>query len=72
MHNLVVPEKFEISSSGDAVARELANPNALLAKLEFENQFYWYKGDLPDADDQSNYTLLFQPIFPFTLEPTVA
>lgn len=58
--------------SADEIAKELANPNASLAKLEFENQFIWYKGDLPDADDQSNYSLLFQPIFPFTLEPTAS
>ena len=68
----VSPSLAEEKKSADAVARELANPNASLAKLEFENQFIWYKGDLPDADDQSNYTLLFQPIFPFTLEPTAS
>ena len=68
----VTPSLAEEKKSADAVARELANPNASLAKLEFENQFYWYKGDLPDADDQSNYTLLFQPIFPFTLKPTAS
>jgi len=53
--------------SADEVAKELANPNNDLAKLTFKNQFRWYTGDLPDADDQSNYTMLFQPIFPFTL-----
>ena len=55
--------------SADEVARELANPNNSLASLTFKNQFRWYTGDLPDADDQSNYTLLFQPVFPFSLEP---
>ena len=30
------------------------------------------KGDLPNADEQSNYTLLFQPVFPFTLQPTAS
>ena len=58
--------------SADEVARELANPNNSLASLTFKNQFRWYKGDLPDADDQSNYTLLFQPVFPFSLEPTAS
>ena len=56
--------------SADEVARELANPNGSLATLRFKNQFRWYKGDLNNADDQSNYTLLFQPVFPFTLKPT--
>ena len=55
--------------SADEVARELANPNGSLATLRFKNQFRWYKGDLPNADDQSNYTLLFQPVFPFLMKP---
>jgi hypothetical protein len=58
--------------SADEMARELANPNNSLATLRFKNQYRWYKGDLPNADDQENYTLLFQPIFPFTLEPTAS
>jgi len=53
--------------SADEIAKELANPNNDLAKLTFKNQFRWYKGDLPGADDQSNYTMLFQPVFPFSL-----
>jgi hypothetical protein len=55
--------------SVDEVARELANPNGSLATLRFKNQFRWYKGDLNNADDQSNYTLLFQPVFPFIMKP---
>jgi len=55
--------------SADEVAKELANPNNSLASLTFKNQFRWYTGDLPNADDQSNYTLLFQPVFPFSLTP---
>jgi len=53
--------------TANEIAKELANPNNDLARLTFKNQYRWYKGDLPDADDQSNYTMLFQPIFPFTL-----
>lgn len=56
-----------VGKSADEVAKELANPNNSLASLTFKNQFRWYTGDLPDADSQSNYTLLFQPVFPFTL-----
>jgi hypothetical protein len=58
--------------SADEVARELANPNSSLASLKFRNQFRWYKGDLPGADHQDNYTLLFQPTFPFPLAPTAS
>jgi len=58
--------------SADDVARELANPNNSLASLTFKNQFRWYAGDLPGAGDQDNYTLVFQPVFPFTLAPTAS
>jgi len=58
--------------SADEIAKELANPNNSLASLTFKNQYRWYTGDLPDADDQSNYTLLFQPVFPFPLAETAS
>lgn len=60
----------ESEKSADEIARELVNPNNSLASLVFRNQFRTYEGTLPNADNQSNYTLLFQPVFPFTLEPT--
>lgn len=53
--------------SADEIAAQLANPNAPLASLNFKNQFRFYKGDLPHADSQSGYTLLFQPVLPFPL-----
>jgi len=56
--------------SADEIAKELANPNNAIAKLTFKNQYRWYTGDLPGADDQDNYTLLFQPVFPFSLGET--
>jgi hypothetical protein len=59
----------EGAKSADEIARELANPNNSLTSLTFKNQFCWYQGDLPGAGKQSNYTLLFQPVFPFGLEP---
>lgn len=66
-----VPEYSEEphAKSADEVAKELANPNNSLASLTFKNQYRWYTGDLPNAGDQSNYTLLFQPVFPFGLAP---
>lgn len=63
------PGEEHHGKSADELAKELANPNNSIAKLTFKNQYRWYTGDLPGADDQNNYTLLFQPIFPFTLEP---
>ena len=53
--------------SAAAVARELANPNSSLATLTLKNQYRWYTGDLPGADDQDNYTMVFQPVFPLSL-----
>ena len=62
-------EDAQQKKSADEIAKELANPNNSLANLAFKNQFRWYTGDLPHADDQQNYTLLFQPVFPFALAP---
>lgn len=63
---MTLPANAEEKST-DEIARELSNPNNSLASLTFRNQFRTYTGDLPDADEQSNYTLLFQPVFPFSL-----
>jgi len=68
---LTVPAMAQ-EKSADEVAKELANPNNSLASLTFKNQYRWYTGDLPGADDQDNYTLLFQPVFPFPLDPTAS
>jgi len=64
------PPTAHHGKSADEVAKALANPNNDIARLTFKNQYRWYKGDLPGADDQSNYTTLFQPVFPFSLSPT--
>lgn len=54
--------------SSDEAAKELANPNTALASMTLKNQFTWYKGDLPGADNQFSYTALFQPVLPFPRE----
>jgi hypothetical protein len=54
--------------SAAEMAAELSNPNTSVATLTIKNQFRWFEGDLPDADDQSSYTLLFQPGLPFVLD----
>ena len=63
----VVSETSGQEQSASDVARELANPNSSLASLTFKNQYRWYTGDLPGADDQDNYTMVFQPVFPLSL-----
>ena len=57
----------ETSLSADDVARELANPNSSLATLTLKNQYRRYTGDLPEADNQDNYTMVFQPVFPLSM-----
>lgn len=52
------------ASATDKAAKELMNPNTSLASLTFRNQYRWYDGDLPDANNQSNFNILFQPVFP--------
>lgn len=54
--------------SAEEIAQKLANRNAPLASLTFRLQHRTYEGDLPDAGDQSNTTLTFQPTFPFSLD----
>lgn len=54
--------------SADELAAELSNPNTAVATLNFKNQFRWFEGDLPDAGNQSSYTMVFQPILPFVLD----
>lgn len=49
----------------DELAKELANPNTPLTSLKFKNQFRIYIGDLPGAEDQNSYVMLFQSTLPF-------
>lgn len=72
---VVTSESKEAEGEGSAatasaaeIAAELSNPNSSVATLTLKNQFRWFSGDLPDADDQSSYTLLFQPGLPFVLD----
>jgi hypothetical protein len=62
-----VAETSGQEQSASEVARELANPNSSLASLTLKNQYRWYTGDLPGADDQDNFTMVFQPVFPLSL-----
>ena len=54
--------------SNDEIAKQLANPNTPLATLRLKNLYTFYDGDLPGAGGQSNYSMLFQPSFPFPLD----
>lgn len=54
--------------SAEEVAKSLANPNTPLASQTFKFQYRLFEGELPDADDQSGTTVLYQPSFPFKLD----
>lgn len=64
---LTLAPAVQAAMTAEEAAHKLANPNADLAKLTFKNQFTFYQGDLPNAGDQWSYVMLFQPVFPFTL-----
>ena len=64
---LLLAVNAQAEQTADEIAAELSNPNTAVATLTFKNQFRWFKGDLPDADDQTAFTLLFQPGLPFVL-----
>ena len=54
--------------SAEEIAKSLANPNTPLASQTFKFQYRLFEGELPDADDQSGTTVLYQPSFPFKLD----
>jgi hypothetical protein len=54
--------------SMDEMAKELSNPNTSVASMTFKLQFRSFEGDLPDAEEQSSTTFLFQPALPFRRE----
>lgn len=51
----------------DELAKELANPGAANATLNFKFEYRTFDGDLPGADDEDSFTATFQPVFPFVL-----
>ncbi len=53
--------------SNDDIAKQLANPNTPLATMRLKNLYTTYDGSIPGAGSQSNYSMLFQPSFPFPL-----
>lgn len=56
---------FAEEQSADAAAKELANPASAMASLNINFQYTDFAGDLPNSDDQSSTSILFQPALPF-------
>lgn len=57
------------TQSADDLSRELSNPNTPLAKLTFENITTFYKGSLPDSDDQVGNRLTTRERESSTMKP---
>ena len=55
----------EPAKSADEIAKELSNPAGSLASLNFNLQYETFKGDLPGADSQDRWSMIFQPALPF-------
>ena len=53
--------------SADEIAKELSNPGAANATLNFKLEYRNFDGDLSGANDQDSLTGVFQPVFPFIL-----
>ena len=64
------PLMKQAAQSADEVARQLADPNSVLGTLNFNLDYFTYKGDLPGASDQSATRLTFQPVFPYPINDT--
>jgi len=52
----------------EEIANDLSNPSSSVASLGLNFQYINYKGDLPGADSQEGWNLLFQPIIPYSFE----
>ncbi|MEP1198195.1 hypothetical protein [Tateyamaria sp.] len=65
---LASPVFAQVGPNIDELAKELSNPGAANATLNFKLEYRTFDGDLPGADDQDSLTATFQPVFPFVLE----
>jgi hypothetical protein len=63
----VVVASAQVGPNIDELAKELSNPGAANATLNFKFEHRTFKGALPGADDQNSLTATFQPVFPFVL-----
>lgn len=64
---LALPASAQVGPNIDELAKELANPGAANATLNFKFEYRTFDGELPGADDQDSFTATFQPVFPFVL-----
>ncbi len=58
----------QVGPSIDELARELSNPGAANATLNFKFEYRSFDGSLPGASEQDSFTTTFQPVLPFVLD----
>jgi hypothetical protein len=63
----VVAAAAQVGPNIDELAKDLSNPGAANATLNFKFEYRTFKGTLPGADDQNSLTTTFQPVLPFVL-----
>lgn len=64
---LAAPVHAQVGPNIDELARELANPGAANATMNFKFEYRSFDGTLSGADAQNSTTLTFQPVLPFVL-----
>ena len=65
---LVAPAAWpQAGPNVDDLAKELSNPGAANATLNFKLEYRTFDGDVAGADEQNSTTLTFQPVLPFVL-----
>ncbi|SMP24791.1 hypothetical protein [Shimia sagamensis] len=57
----------QVGPNIDDLAKELSNPGAANATMNFKLEYRSFDGTLAGADDQNSTTLTFQPVLPFIL-----
>jgi hypothetical protein len=64
---LCQPLWAQVGPNIDELARDLSNPRAANATLNFKLEYRTFEAGLPDAEDQDTVTASFQPVFLFLL-----
>ena len=57
----------QVGPNIDELAKELSNPGAANATMNFKLEYRTFRGTLPGANDQDSLTATFQPVLPFIL-----
>lgn len=65
--NQTTQDQGDTASNADAVAKKLANPNAVIGFFTFPIDFLTFGGELPGAVSQTGFKLSFQPSLPVPL-----